>query len=133
MPRKRVLVTDDDPSILRLVSTVLARAGYEVDTATGGEDALQKADLEQYDVIVLDLMMPNVSGFDVLARLPIRHSRPRYVVVTSAASPDLLRKAAGQNVFAALRKPFDNAQIVETVRACIARRTPSIDCPPVQA
>jgi len=121
MPRKRVLVTDDDPSILRLVSIVMARAGYEVDTATGGEDALQKAALEQYDVIVLDLMMPNGSGFDVLARLPIRHSRPRYVIVTSAASPDMLRKAVGQNVFAALRKPFDIAEIVETVRACMSR------------
>jgi len=118
--RKRILVTDDDPSIRRLVTTILKRANYEVDTATGGREALDKIDLTRYDVIVLDLMMPDVSGFEVLARLQVRESQPRFVVVMSAASHDIVANAVGCNVFAALRKPFEIDEMLATVRACIA-------------
>lgn len=118
--QKRILVTDDDPAILRLVTAVLRRANYEVDTAAGGRDALEKIDLTQYDVVVLDLMMPEVSGFDVLARLQVRGPQRKFVIIMSAASHDVVANAVSKNVFAALRKPFEIDKMLATVRACIA-------------
>ena len=117
---KRILVADNDPSILRLVTTILRRANYAVDTAVDGRDALAKIERARYDVVMLDLMMPGVSGFDVLARLPIRRPQPRFVVIMSAAPPDVIADAVTLNVFAALRKPFGVDEIITTVRACIA-------------
>jgi two-component system, sensor histidine kinase and response regulator len=117
---KRILVADDDPSILRLVTEILKRANYEVDTAANGREALAKIEKTRYDVVMLDLMMPGVSGFDVLARLPVRRPQPRFVVIMSAAPPDVIANAVSLNVFAALRKPFELGEIITTVRACIA-------------
>jgi DNA-binding response OmpR family regulator len=116
----RILVADDDPAILRLVAVVLRRACYTVDTAVNGRDALEKLLATQYDVVVLDLMMPELTGFDVIARVAPRRAAPKFVVIMSAASPELVAQAAGANVFAALKKPFDIAELIATVDACAA-------------
>lgn len=118
--RKRILVTDDDACILRLVSTILRRAGYDVDTAVNGHQALEKINGTDYNVVVLDLMMPGLSGFEVLARLQTREGVPRYVVVMSAASQDIVTNAINRNVFAALRKPFEIDELIAAVGGCIA-------------
>ena len=68
-PVHRVLVVDDEPDITALVAYHLAKAGYRVATAGVGRDALEAAREEQPALIVLDLMLPDVSGFDVLAEL----------------------------------------------------------------
>ncbi len=121
--KKRILVTDDDPSILRLVRAILKRADYEVDTAVNGREALEKIELTHYDVVVLDLTMPEVSGAEVLARLQVRDPKPKFVVIMSAETPDVIAKnAESMNVFAALRKPFEIGDMIATVRACIAGR-----------
>ncbi|HEV7426617.1 MAG TPA: response regulator [Thermoanaerobaculia bacterium] len=119
MSAKRVLVTEDDPSIRRLLATILRRASYEVDTATNGREAIKKASRTEYDVIVLDLMMPVMTGFEVLAELGVRTPKARFVVVMSAAPHEVVAKANGANVFAALNKPAAINEIVDTVRACI--------------
>jgi len=116
----RILVTDDDPSILCLVATILRRANFDVDTASSGPEAIEKTEQTRYDAIVLDLMMPLMSGMEVLARLTVRPVKPRFVVVMSAAPLDIIERAAGHNVFAALQKPAGINEIVDTVRACVA-------------
>lgn len=116
----RILVTDDDPSILCLIATILRRADYVVDMAASGPEAIEKTDRTQYDAIVLDLMMPRMSGLEVLARLAVRTVKPRFVVIMSAAPLDVIERAAGHNVFATLQKPAAINEIVATVRACIA-------------
>jgi DNA-binding response OmpR family regulator len=120
MSAKRILVTEDDPSIRLLLATVLRRANYHVDTASNGGDAIRKANLTEYDVIVLDLMMPVMSGVEVMARLAVRTPKPRFVVILSAAPPDVIAQAEGANVFAMLQKPSEINEIVATVGACIA-------------
>jgi DNA-binding response OmpR family regulator len=119
MSAKRILVTEDDPSIRRLLTIMLRRASYDVDTATNGREAIKKASRTEYDVIVLDLMMPVMSGFEVLEQLGARTPKSRFVVVMSAAPHEVVAKAAGANVFAALHKPAGINEIVATVRACI--------------
>lgn len=119
LPRCRVLVTDDDPSIRLLVATILRRAQYDVDTASNGAEALRKSEGTFYDVIVLDLMMPLLSGFDVLGRLQHREGKPKFVVVMSAASQMVLSSATAPNVFATMRKPFEIDAIIDAVAACV--------------
>ncbi len=119
MLSKRILVVDDDGSILHLVATILRREHYAVDTASGGKEALSKIELTQYDVIVLDLMMPEVSGLDVLVKLDVRVPQIKCVVLLSAASPLDIASRISPSVFAALRKPFDNAALIKAVRGCI--------------
>ncbi|MEA2342959.1 MAG: two-component system, NtrC family, nitrogen regulation response regulator NtrX [Thermoanaerobaculia bacterium] len=120
MSAKRILVTEDDPSIRRLLATILRRAKYEVDTASNGHDAIEKTKKTDYDVIVLDLMMPVMSGFEVLERLAVRAPKPRFVVILSAAPHDAIARAGGANVFATLHKPSAIHEILATVDACIA-------------
>jgi CheY-like chemotaxis protein len=119
VPSKQILVVDDDAAILRLVTVILRREHYNVDTASGGKAALAKIELTQYDVVVLDLMMPEVSGLDVLRRLEVRLPQIKCVVLLSAASPLDIASKITPSVFAALRKPFDNAALVKAVRGCI--------------
>jgi CheY-like chemotaxis protein len=119
VPSKRILVVDDDGAILRLVAAILKRELYDVDTASGGKEALAKIELTRYDVVVLDLMMPEVSGLDVLRRLAVRLPQIKCVVLLSAASPLDIASRINPNVFAALQKPFDNAALIAAVRGCI--------------
>jgi len=119
MPSKRILVVDDDEAIRHLVEAVLKREHYDVDTADGGSDAISKMELTQYDVVVLDLMMPGVSGLEVLKRLPIRDPQIKCVVIMSAASTLSIAESTTANVFAILPKPFDIKALVKVVRACI--------------
>ena len=116
------MVVDDDASILRLVATILRRERYHVDTAGGGKEALSKIELTQYDVIVLDLMMPEISGLDVLRILDVRVPQIKCVVLLSAASPLEIASKLTPSVFAAMRKPFDNAELIAAVHGCIEAR-----------
>jgi DNA-binding NtrC family response regulator len=119
MPSKRILVVDDDPSIRRLVTTVLEREHYEVDTAEGGKDAISQIELTRYDVIMLDLMMPGVSGLDVLKWLAVRNPESKCVVVMSAGSRFEVARSITPNVFATLSKPFDVEALITAAAGCI--------------
>jgi two-component system, OmpR family, response regulator len=116
-----VLVVEDDPAIRRLVSRVLQRQGFNVEQASDGLEAVLKLGLSEYDVIVLDLMMPHLDGFTLLDTLAENDpARLRRVIVTSAASPSVIRERMGSSPFHVLPKPFDITELVERVRTCIA-------------
>ena len=121
MPSKRILVVDDDRSTRALVAAILREHHYDVETASGGKDALWKIGLalSSYDAIVLDLMMPEVSGFDVLTNLQARFPNVRCVIVLSGSSPDILASAVTSNVYTTLQKPFDAPKLIGAVRSCI--------------
>jgi CheY-like chemotaxis protein len=115
-----VLVVEDDPAIRRLVTMVLQRQGYQVDMAADGLEAVLKLGLADYDVIVLDLMMPHLDGFTFLNTFAQEDpARLRKVIVTSAASPAVIRERMDRAPFSLLPKPFDIGELVQSVRACI--------------
>jgi CheY-like chemotaxis protein len=118
-----VLIVEDDPAIRRLVSMVLKRSGYVVDLAGDGLEALQRIAETDYDVIVLDLMMPNLDGFTFLNRLAQDDPhRLMKVIVTSAASPAVIRTRLEGQPFSLLSKPFDIEELQGSVRACIDKQ-----------
>ncbi len=100
---------------------VLLRQGYRVDVAADGLEAVLKLGVSEYDVIVLDLMMPNLDGFTFLSTLAANDpERLRKVIVTSAASPAIIRERMEGSPFHMLPKPFDIMELIDRVRTCIA-------------
>ena len=112
---KRVLVVDDEKDVQDFVCGVLADAGYAVDAAGDGEEALVKIEASRPDLVVLDLMMPGLDGWGVLERLK-RAPQPPVVVILSAF-PDGWR-AIQAGAWECLAKPFDLRKLLDTcVRA----------------
>lgn len=116
-----VLVVEDDMAIRRLVKMVLEREGYRVELAGDGLEAVLKLGLVDYDVIILDLMMPNLDGFTFMSTMAENDpDRLRRIIVTSAASPGVIAARMKGKPFDLLPKPFDINELVSRVRACVA-------------
>jgi two-component system phosphate regulon response regulator OmpR len=119
-----VLVVEDDPAIRRLVTMVLQRHGYRLDAVCDGLEAVRQLGVADYDVIVLDLMMPNLDGFMFLRSLAEHQpQRLRKVIVTSAASPAVIRENMTDGTYRMLAKPFDIHELVSAVQSCIASQS----------
>lgn len=116
---RRVLVVDDDEAIRTMLFTILRRRGFKVDIARGGVEALERIARCHYAVLLLDLMMPVMNGYDVLEKLAERPAseRPIAIVLTAGVPPRNLRSDL---VAGTVRKPFDIQLLVDTVAACAA-------------
>jgi CheY-like chemotaxis protein len=115
-----VLVVDDDPNIRRMIIAALKRDGYEFLEAPNGREALDLMRAEHPDVVVLDLMMPVLSGWDVLRERsddPTLQSIP--VIIISANRDPEVATAVSQGICAFLPKPFDIGALSALVRSCI--------------
>ena len=121
----RVLVVDDEPDITALVAYHLAKAGYRVSTAANGRDALNAASEERPDVVVLDVMLPGVGGYDVLSELRRRPETRDVGVILLTARRDELDRIQGLSLGADdyLTKPFSPAELVLRVQALLRRLT----------
>ena len=122
----RVLVVDDDANIRRMIIAALRREGYEFIEAPNGKDALDIMRDERPDVVVLDLMMPVLSGWDVLQA---REQDPALltipVIVVSANRDPELAFAVDKGICAFLPKPFDIGALTALVRSCLVPGQPS--------
>ena len=107
-----VLIVDDDVRILRFVATSLKLAGHTVCTATCGEDALKLAESDKPDVMVLDILMPEVDGFEVLRRLRDVSKLPVVAISAHSSSGEKAVKQ-GANVF--LAKPFKPDELIRLI------------------
>ena len=119
----RVLVVDDEPDITALVAYHLAKAGYRVSTASSGTEALQTATSEHPDLVVLDLMLPGLSGLEVLEELR-GHADTRDVgVIVLTARKDEADRVTGLSLGADdyLAKPFSPQELVLRVGAVLRR------------
>jgi CheY-like chemotaxis protein len=125
--RKRVLVVDDDPRVRELLVWVLERHSLVVDQASDGREALALVAEHQYAVIVLDLLMPVLDGFGVLAALAEREisSPPVVLVLTAADGGEVLRLDA-RRVHGIVKKPFDAEELASIIVACAEIRTRNI-------
>jgi two-component system phosphate regulon response regulator PhoB len=122
---ERVLVVDDEPDIVALVVYHLAKAGYRVSSAMNGTDALAIATRERPALVVLDLMLPGLSGFEVLERLRASEATANVAVLMLTArreEPDRIKGLAlGADDY--LTKPFSPQELVLRVKAILRRTT----------
>ena len=117
----RALVVDDDDPIRMLLARIVEHEGFSVQTARDGREAIERIDADAYDVILLDLMMPRVDGYQVLDHLREEHPDliPCTIVATAVPERDLRRQAIS-GVFNVHSKPFDIARLVADLHKCVA-------------
>ena len=117
----RVLLADDDPGVADVVAYALRREGFEVDTVADGEAAVAEAARAPYDVVVLDVMMPRLSGMDACRRLRAESSVPIVMLTAKDAEVDrVLGLELGADDY--VTKPFSTAELVSRLRAILRRR-----------
>lgn len=119
----RILVVDDDPVILRLIEVNLDLEGFEVITADRGEDAIEQARSATPDLIILDLMMPEMSGWEIAERLQKDDETKGIPLVFLSARTQDEDRRRGQELGVAgyVTKPFDPADLVDTIRKLTER------------
>lgn len=123
MSSHRILVVDDEPDITALVAYHLARNGYRVSTAANGQDALRAAREERPDIVVLDLMLPGVSGYEVLRELRRRQDTGDVGVILLTARREETDRIKGLSLGADdyLTKPFSPQELTLRVAALLRR------------
>ncbi|MDX6486445.1 MAG: two-component system, OmpR family, operon response regulator KdpE [Gaiellaceae bacterium] len=122
----RILVVDDEPQILRALQTSLRGAGYEVDTATTGEQALTAAAVRAPDAVIVDLVLPDISGIEVSRQLREWTAVP--VIVLSVVGDENEKVAAldaGADDY--VTKPFGVEELLARLRAALRRADPSTE------
>jgi DNA-binding response OmpR family regulator len=122
MTKKRILAVDDEPNILLSLEYILEAEGYDVKVARDGEEALQLAEELRPDLILLDVAMPRMDGYDVCRQL--RQSQTlssiKVVMLTAKGQPLERKKglAVGADVY--VTKPFSSDELLETIRAALS-------------
>jgi DNA-binding response OmpR family regulator len=121
----RVLIAEDDDSLRAMMVAILRRQNFEAATASDGQKAIDCMMATAFNVLVLDLMMPRVSGWDVIAWLRAHPDhRPHSVLVITASDRALTSQLDPQVVNAVFYKPFDIEQFGAYVASCSRRGTP---------
>jgi DNA-binding response OmpR family regulator len=126
----RILVVDDEPDTLGLIKLTLQTAGYQVQTATGGREGLRLVREEPFDVVILDIMMPDVSGFDVMRELNNDPSPPPPVIFLTAKSGEEDQET-GKNLGVThyLLKPITRGGLLDAINQAMGT-TPEPDASP---
>ncbi len=117
MMRKHILVVDDDAALLSVLKMRLKSAGYTVDTAETGWDGLAKLERGNYDVVLLDYMMPEVTGITVLQHIQARHPSMSVVMMTSDISSQAGAKALARGARACLVKPVNPVELEQALQS----------------
>lgn len=119
--KKQILVVDDEPSIVTLLTYNIEQAGFQVDAAYDGEEAIQKAEKHHYDLIILDVMLPKKDGMDVCKHLRAHKIDTPILMLT--AKDEELDKILGLELGADdyLTKPFSPREVVARIKAILRR------------
>lgn len=118
--KKRILHVDDEQDTLSVVKTILEKEGYEVVSASNGKDALKSIDLDGFSLIILDIMMPDMSGWDLFTR--IAEVKPNYKIIflsvidVSEEKQKVLKEAGIKDY---IKKPFDRDDFVARVKKAL--------------
>jgi DNA-binding response OmpR family regulator len=115
---KSVLIAEDDPSIVLSLEFLLSQAGYAVETATNGADALARVQTQRPDLLVLDIMLPGVDGFEVCrtVRSNAGSGAPRILMLTARGREHEVARGLALGADAYLTKPFATRELIRIVR-----------------
>ena len=116
---RRILVVDDDRGLSLALSTLLKAAGHHVETAGDGPDALALLREHDFDIVLLDIGLPTMSGLDVLAQARAFATPPLVIMMTADDTPETVLESVRRQAFKFLRKPFPPNSIVEVVHDAV--------------
>ena len=117
----RILLVEDDPTTAQSIEMMLKSEGMVVDTTDLGEDGLEIGKLYDYDLIVLDLMLPDMDGLEVLRRLRDSRVETPVLILSGLTEPEKKVKGLGIGADDYLTKPFDKAELLARIQAIIRR------------
>jgi len=117
----RVLLVEDDTSTAKSIEMMLKSEGYICDSTDLGEDGLEIGKIYDYDLIVLDLMLPDIDGYEVLRRLRAAKVRTPILILSGLSEPDKKVKGLGFGADDYLTKPFDKAELIARIQAIVRR------------
>jgi CheY-like chemotaxis protein/anti-sigma regulatory factor (Ser/Thr protein kinase) len=126
---KRILVVEDDLTTQHLVSSILKGSGHAVTVMNDGKAALEELRRHDYDLVLTDIWMPQMTGLDLLAEIRRLPRPPRAVVLTSDTTPDTLLKALREQAYQFLTKPVQATELHELVESAL---TAPKEIPPIE-
>lgn len=112
---QNILIVDDDPIVLKSLRDLLAIRGIDSDTAIGGREAIVCLDQKEYDLVLLDLQMPYVNGYDVMRHIKQEQMNASVIVVSGETSFETARDASSQGAYDFLRKPYATDELMITI------------------
>jgi len=118
----RILIVDDEEIVIRSCRRILSDSAYSVDSAPNGTEALRKVEESEYDLMVLDIMMPGIDGLEVLQQVKERHPDVDVIMVTGLSQIQTAVKAMKLGAFDYLSKPFDPDELKHVVDRALERR-----------
>jgi two-component system response regulator MprA len=127
----RLLVVDDEPDVRDAIETALELEGHRVATAVDGLDALKRMGVGEFDAIVLDVLMPNIDGFEVCRRMRRDGNRTPILILTARDSVEDTIRGLDLGADDYLVKPFALGELLARVRALLRRKTPDDDDAPL--
>ena len=121
----RLLVVDDEPELLRALCVRLTAEGFACETASNGQEALERLEAELPDLIILDLLIPEVSGYEVCRRLKADPRTAQIPVIVLTAVPErTVKQTEWLGASSVLHKPFDTTILLSTVRHLLKLSSP---------
>jgi DNA-binding response OmpR family regulator len=117
---KKILIVDDERGILKVLSIKLRVSGYDVVTVASGQEALDLIDSASPDIMLLDVIMPGMNGFEVLRKLRISSNLP---VIVYSARPSNMQEALALGANDFLAKPFDVDDLVKRIGLLLAQKS----------
>ncbi|BCR05123.1 response regulator [Desulfuromonas versatilis] len=123
MSKKKILIVEDEESLLKLESILLTSKGYEVTGVSNGQAALDSLAQEQPDLVLLDIMLPEIDGFEVCQRIKKNPATKHIPVIMLTAKKSREDMTRGERVGADwyITKPFKSAMVIETIQRFLAR------------
>jgi two-component system alkaline phosphatase synthesis response regulator PhoP len=120
---KKILIVEDDPSFSRAISHMIGKEGYEVITASNGLAGLRMAKEDKPDLLILDVMLPGLDGFEICSRLRADSPTARLPIIMLSAKGQETDKTTGLKVGADvyLTKPVDRAVLLENITSLLAK------------
>lgn len=118
---KSVMIVDDEEDIRLVTRLILETAGYDVSEASGGQDALDRLDAGPVDLVIVDIRMPGMDGWELMDLLARRgKDRPRILAFSAHVEPEVLNSALDRGCVGILGKAFTPAECLDAVRAALA-------------
>jgi DNA-binding NtrC family response regulator len=118
----RILIVDDEEVLRDVLETVLHREGFDVLLAASGEEALNVLDTEEVDLVILDIMLPGISGIDTMRAIRVANPAIPVIIITAFSSIDGAIEAMKHGAFHYIPKPFKNEEVVLTVNKALEQR-----------
>ncbi|MBN1823808.1 MAG: response regulator [Endomicrobiales bacterium] len=121
MSRKRIMVVDNEDKICDIYKRVLVNEGYEVEACYDGDEAVQKVSENQYDLVITDIKMPKMSGFNVIKKTKELSPDTDVIVISGYATIDAVVKTVRMGAQDYIIKPFEICDLVTKVKKCLEK------------